>query len=104
VTLTRKADDFVLPILIEVKNTSLQSQYGRDSVYKVFGYLADFEKLWNEARANIRPKAVLVLRQDVVANDDAAALLEEVVLASPPHLVERLEQVFGAAMRSQQAA
>jgi hypothetical protein len=104
VALTRRSDGFLLPILIEVKNVSLSSQYGRDSIYKVFGYLADFEKLWSGDRADIHPRAALVLREQVAANDQAAALLEEVVLVSPPNLIERLEEVFRAAIESANTA
>lgn len=104
VLLRRKADGFILPIIIEVKNTSLHSQYGRDSIYKVFGYLADFAKLWVSERGAIRPKAALVLRSDVEVDDWAAAVREEVVLVSPPDLTTRLEQVFFAALGSTSTA
>ncbi|MGC0325021.1 hypothetical protein ABIG06_005650 [Bradyrhizobium sp. USDA 326] len=98
VLLRRKADGLLLPILIEVKNTSLHHQYGRDSIYKVFGYLADFKKLWAAERAATRPRAVLVLRDGVDVDDEVAALREEVVLVSPPDLTARLEGVFTAAL------
>lgn len=104
VTLTRKTDGFVLPMLVEVKNASLNSQYGRDSIYKMFGYLADFEKLWSGDRVVVRPRAVLVLRDQASPKNPSAALLEEVTLTSPPHLVQRLEEIFRAAMASVQAA
>lgn len=49
-------------LLIEVKRTD-DDKYKRDSVYKVFGYVYDFESLW-PIRSQM-PKAILVLPDDV---------------------------------------
>jgi hypothetical protein len=100
IMLKRKADEFVIPLLLEVKNTSFGVQYGRDSVYKSLGYLADFERLWPNERVGVRPKALLVLRDGVNPDDYAAALAEDLVIISPPNLVKRLLDCLDAALKS----
>ena len=101
VRLVRNSDHFIMPLLAEAKNTSANTQYARDSVYKMFGYMADFENLWDAERMMCRPKAVLVLREGVVAADFAASLKEDVVLLSPPNLAQSLSELFNMSLAAQ---
>ncbi|MCU1340489.1 MAG: hypothetical protein JWO19_6070 [Bryobacterales bacterium] len=100
VMLSRKSDEFALPLIVEVKNTPLDTQYGRDSVYKMLGYLSDFEELWSGDRSASRPKAALVLREGVIADDYSASLKEELLLMSRPNLSARLKDFFTAGIAS----
>jgi hypothetical protein len=100
VMLSRKSDEFTLPLIVEVKNTPLDTQYGRDSVYKMLGYLSDFEVLWSGDRSVSRPKAALVLREGVIADDYAESLKEELLLMSRPNLSAHLKDFFTAGLAS----
>jgi hypothetical protein len=55
-----------LPIIIETKFSEDQA-YIRDSVYKTFGYLADFEQLW-QYQPGFSPRAILALASGVSPN------------------------------------
>jgi hypothetical protein len=55
--------------IVEVKRSS-DSAYRSDSVYKVFGYLYDFRKLWNPATA---PHAILVFPDSVSGTSTKSA-------------------------------
>ena len=67
---------------IEAKATSPNSQYGRDSVVKVFGYLKDFADLW-EGELLVYPKCVLLYASGVEAalDIDSRVALDEVLLS-----------------------
>ena len=67
-------------LLVEAKNTSGDSQYARDSIYKVIGYLSDFADLWPTDAPKL--KSILAIRNGVQCLDLAAALQEPIVIAS----------------------
>jgi hypothetical protein len=52
-----------VPIIIETK-FSENPKYIRDSIYKTFGYLADFEKLW-QYHPTFVPRAILALASGI---------------------------------------
>jgi hypothetical protein len=68
---------------VEVKATSPNTQYGRDSVVKVFGYLKDFAELWAEEVECQYPRAVLLYASGVfpLINRTEWVAADEVVLS-----------------------
>ena len=70
--------------LIEVKATTPDSQYGRDSVYKVLGYLKDYEALWEHESAIRYPRAVVVFATNVTPKVGRAERVtgDEVLISS----------------------
>jgi hypothetical protein len=96
ISLSQKSDGLIVPLIVEVKNTSANSQYARDSLYKMLGYLSDFDNLWSGNRSAVRPKAALVLRDGVTAINLQSALREEIVLLSPPGLTQNLMDFISA--------
>jgi len=100
IKLRRKSDGFTVPLIVEVKNTSLADQYGRDSIYKVLGYLSDCAKLWSAERRSIRPKAALVLRDGVAPKDYDSSLAREIVLFCPPDLTKKFDDLIASSLAS----
>lgn len=66
-----------LVTLLEVKATSPNSQYGRDSIVKVFGYLKDFSSLWADEVECRYPRAMLLYANNVVPQADLAVRVKE---------------------------
>lgn len=69
--------------LIEVKATAPNSQYGRDSVVKIFGYLKDFTELWESEDTCQYPRGMLLYPKGVESLVDRATRVEsdEVLLS-----------------------
>ena len=70
----------IIRFLIEAKNTELGSKYARDSIYKVLGYIADFDRVWRSSERC--PKAVLVFRDGAVCVSPEKARREKVVITT----------------------
>lgn len=67
-------------LLIEVKRSDDEG-YGRDSAYKVLGYLRDFSELW-DGKVPQFPKGVLVFPQQIALKRDADESNRELVFVS----------------------
>jgi hypothetical protein len=66
-------------IFVEVKK-SADAGYLSDSVYKAFGYIADFQAIWSKFASN--PKVVLLAPEDVALKSGIGAGDLSVVLVS----------------------
>lgn len=95
-TITTKANGVNRTTLIEAKATNPNSQYGRDSVVKVFGYLKDFEELWASEADCSYPRCVLLYAQDVnpTVSRSARFELDEVVLSDTGAFAGDLAQLY----------
>ncbi len=69
-----------LCLLAEAKNTPADSEYMSDSVYKVLGYLKDYEALWPHSTQ--RPKAVLAIPNGIRPRYESKWLEQDVALVS----------------------
>lgn len=67
-------------LMLEVKKSE-DEKYGRDSVYKVLGYLRDFRELWAGVATEF-PKAVLVFPQSVARKPNANESNRDLVFVS----------------------
>lgn len=74
------ASDHGLCLLVEAKNTPADSEYMSDSVYKVLGYLKDYEALWSHSAQ--RPKAVLAIPDGIRPRYESRWLDHDVALIS----------------------
>lgn len=75
--------------LVEVKATTPDSPYGRESVYKVLGYLKDYEALWSHEDRSDYSRGVVVFASGVtplVSREDRVGVHE--VLLSSHSLIE----------------
>ena len=79
VSIVRKNVAKPIFVLIEAKYTSATSEYGRESLYKVFAYTKDFEDLWDSKQT---PKAILAFPSGVEPTDPEAWLRNDVVVIS----------------------
>lgn len=92
-SVTKDGADKTSFVIFEVKNSDPTSRYGRDSIYKAFGYLADFGKLWAGAKSET-PKVVVVFREGVRMRDAEAAMRQDVVLTSSEALAHDVPTVL----------
>jgi hypothetical protein len=67
-------------LILEVKKSE-DEKYGRDSVYKVLGYLRDFGELWTGA-ATRSPNAVLVFPQSIARRPNPDKRSRDLVFVS----------------------
>jgi hypothetical protein len=81
--------------LVEVKATTPNSDYGRDSVYKVLGYLKDYAPLWASEKAITYPRALVVFTSAVVPTVPRSQRVagDELVLSSHELLDADLEAI-----------
>jgi hypothetical protein len=81
--------------LVEVKHTEPDSDYSRDSVYKVLGYLKDCSVLWDSN--DCYPHAILLLGDNVNPKAPIGARIGEEVLVTDPALLDAdLDAVLAA--------
>lgn len=66
---------------IEVKATEPNSQYGRDSIVKVLGYLKDFENTWDHENEIDYPRCVLLYAKGISSHYDRSVRFREDELA-----------------------
>jgi hypothetical protein len=71
--------------LVEAKNADPTSDYARDSIYKVFGYLKDCSNLW--APADTFPHAILVLGNAVEPLESLGKRIQQEVIVTDPALI-----------------
>lgn len=88
--------DFTMPavLLVEAKCTLPDSEYGRDSLYKVIGYLSDFASLWN---VHQKPKLALAFPKGVIPVHESEWLKEDIVVISDD-LGTRLDKILASVM------
>ncbi len=88
--------------LVEVKATNPASRYGRDSVYKVLGYLKDYDTLWEEEHETRYPRAVVVFAtgvtptvslEDRVANDEVLVSSDSLIGDDLVAVIDRMMNV-----------
>ena len=90
--------DQLCRVLVEFKESD-NSNYMRDSLYKVFGYLLDFAEVWDDAAIN-GPRALLMFPSGV-GPDFIGEMPRDVVMVSADErevLVNVLRQVTGLQM------
>jgi hypothetical protein len=95
-TVTTELSGAVRTTLIEAKATNPNSQYGRDSVVKVLGYLKDFEELWSDEVACTYPRCILLYSRGVqpTVSRPVRFALDDVVLSDPGAFKEDLVELF----------
>jgi hypothetical protein len=74
------ADGSCQYLLLEVKKSE-DERYGRDSVYKVLGYLRDFRELWDGVVLQF-PKAILVFPHNITRRHNADERNRDLVFVS----------------------
>ncbi len=80
--------------IVEVKATSPATAYGRDSLYKVLGYLKDYATLWPADERVSHPSGVLVYATGVSTSTPLSARLsDEVLLSTHASLEQDLRRV-----------
>jgi hypothetical protein len=74
-----------LALLVDAKATTPDSQYGRDSLVKVLGYLKNYEDMWDRTKAY--PRAIILFPDLVDATKPLSVRVEEdeVIVSDPPH-------------------
>lgn len=86
---------------VEMKNTSPQSRYGRESVVKALGYLKDYAKLWSGDDEVMYPRAVVVFSGEISPRVPLLSRLDdEVMLASPSTLDDDVKGIVERHLQS----
>jgi hypothetical protein len=75
--------------ILEVKATSPATAYGRDSLYKVLGYLKDYAELWPPSDSVSHPSGILVYATGVSTSTPLSERLSDEVLLSTHASLER---------------
>ena len=79
--------------IVEVKATAPSTGYGRDSIYKLLGYLADYAALWSHETTVTYPRGLLVFATGATSSVGRTVRLsnDEVVLTNHALLMDDLE-------------
>jgi hypothetical protein len=85
---------------IEVKATKPNSQYGRDSIVKVLGYLKDYETVWKLESEIAYPRCLLLYADNVYPNTSREFRFQEdeLVLSDANSFQADLSELFGRHM------